>query len=87
MYDFLINSPDIYTREATENRQSLEVHNQFNSGRVRILMHHHVKRNVIAMKVDVMPSQRLKEAPHSPWVALNTKDDAVIAAHCTYMAG
>ena len=56
-----------------KNRKSLEAHNQFSSGWVRTVMHYNVpaKKQVILMKADVMPSQRLNETPHVPWVAIS----------------
>ena len=89
IYDYLVNTPGIYTREAMKNRKSLEAHNQFSSGWVRTVIHYNVpaKKQIILMKADVMPSQRLNETPHVPWVAISKKNDNIIAAHCTCMAG
>ena len=39
------------------------------------------------LKADVTPSQRLNEKKHTAWVAVNKKDESVVAAHCTGMAG
>ena len=35
VYDYLINTPGVFTREAMKNRKSLEAHNQFTSRWVR----------------------------------------------------
>ena len=34
-----------------------------------------------------MPSQRLNENPHLPWVAINLRGTSVETAQCTCMAG
>ena len=43
--------------------------------------------NFMILKVEVMPSQRLNDNPHMPWVAINLKGTSVEMAHCTCMAG
>ena len=86
VYDYLINSPGIFTRESMKSRKSLEAHNQFVCGWVRTVFCYTAKTNVI-LKADVMPSQRLNESPHIPWVAINKEATNIIAAHCTCMAG
>ena len=39
------------------------------------------------LKAEVMPSQRLNDNPHMPWVAINLKGPSVETVHCTCMAG
>ena len=71
-----------------KNRKSLEACSQFISGWVRIVYHYEkIGSNVMVLKAEVMPSQRLNENPHLPWVAINLRGTSVETAHCTCMAG
>ncbi len=88
VYEYLINTPGVYTRESMKNRKSLEAHNQFVSGWVRtIFSYQKPASSIIILKAEVTPSQRLNDNPHVPWIAMNKKNESVIAAHCTCMAG
>ena len=88
VYTYLVETPGVFTREAMKNRKSLQAHNQFASGWVKTVFHYRVpSSDVIIMKAEVTPSQRLNEEPHVPWIAITTKGENVIAAHCTCMAG
>ena len=42
---------------------------------------------IIVMKAEVIPSQRLNDEPHVPWIAINETTASVAAAHCNCMAG
>lgn len=72
VYDYLISTPGVFTRESMKNRKSLESHNQFISGWVRTVLHYHrLESNFMILKAKVTPSQRLNEDPHVAWVAIN----------------
>ena len=87
VYEYLISTPGVFTREAMKNRKSLEAHNQFTSGWVRTVFHLKIaESNCVLMKADVMPSQSLNDNPHVAWVAVNA-DGSIRAAHCSCMAG
>ena len=67
IYVYLIETTGIFTRNSMKNRKSLEGHNQFISGCVRTVSHYQkIGSNVMIMKAEVMPSQRLNENPHLP---------------------
>ena len=71
-----------------KNRKSLEAHNQFISGWVRKVCHYQkIGLNFMKLKAEVMPSQRLNENPHLPWVAINLRGTPVETLHCACMAG
>ena len=70
-----------------KSRKSLEAHNQFRNGWVQTVFHIEAPQNLVIFKANVTPSQRLNESPHTPWVAISRGDEAIIAAHCTCMAG
>ena len=88
IYEYLINTPGVFTRETMKSRKSLEAHNQFLNGWVRTVFYYQVPdSNFVLLKADVRPSQRLNESPHHPWISLNKETCAVVNAHCTCMAG
>ena len=69
-----------------KSRKSLEAHNQFTSGWVRDVVHLYVNK-IIIFKADVMPSQRLNDECHVPWIAVCTESTNIVTAHYTCMAG
>ena len=78
VHDYLINTPGVFTREAMKNRKSLESYNQFVSGWVRTVFIYQIKnQNFVILKAQVVPSQRLNEEPHTPWVGINTSSKLV----------
>ena len=70
------------------NQKSLEAYNLFISGWVRTVYHYNIKdsENTV-MKADVMPSQHIYDKSHVPWVAFSKKQDTILCAHCSCMAG
>ena len=71
IYHYLVETPGIFTREFMKSRNSLDTHNQFISGWVRTVYHYQkTGSNFVILKVEVMPSQRLNEEPHVPWMAV-----------------
>ena len=74
-------------RESMKNRKSLEAHKQFISGWVRtVYRFQKIGSNFMKLKAEVMPSQRLNENPHLPWVAINLRETSAETAYCTCMA-
>jgi len=85
---YLIETPGVFTRESMRNRRSLEAHNQFESGWVKTVLYFKPTDSPhCILKADVIPSQRVNDTPHHPWVGLHEKDRVVTAAHCDCMAG
>ena len=88
IYVYLIETPGVITRESMKNKKSLEVHNQFISGWARTVSHYQkIGSNFMILKAEVMPSQRLNETPHLPWVVINLRGTSVETAQCTFMGG
>lgn len=80
VHDYLINSPGVFTREAMKSRKSLEAYNQFVSGWVRTVLFYEIKnRDFVIFKAQVVPSQRLNEEPHTPWIGINTSSKFLFA--------
>ena len=71
-----------------KNRKSLEAHNHFISGWVRTVYHYqNIGPNFVILKAEIMPSQRLNEDPHLPWIAVNSLSTMTETAHRTCMTG
>lgn len=67
--------------------KSLEAYNYFQSGWVHTIMSYKPPNSAyMILRGDVIPSQRLNDEPHHPWVAL-AMDGTVAVAHCDCMAG
>ncbi len=75
------------TREAVKNRKSFEAYKKFLSGQVRKVYSYKInKANVVILKADILPSQRLNEKPYTPLVAIDKCTTNIICHHCTCMA-
>ena len=68
-----------------KNRKKLEANNQIISGWVRAVYYYKkTGSNFVILKAKVMPSQRLNEDPHVPWIAVNSLRTMIETAHyCT----
>lgn len=86
IYGYLIDTPGTFTRESLKSYKSLEAYSFFESGWVDTCWMHTTSSGLVVLKSKVIPSQRITEEPHQPWVGLK-KDGTVITAHCTCMAG
>ncbi|KAL3885690.1 hypothetical protein ACJMK2_025736 [Sinanodonta woodiana] len=87
VYNYLTDTPGVYTRETMKNYKSLEAHNFLLSGWVQTVYHMQPEKSTnFVLKADVKPSWRVTEEHHHPWVAV-TSEGRVIAAHCDCMAG
>ena len=64
-------------------------HRYVTSGHVQQVLYNPVDEEspYCLMKTKVIPSQRLREPPHQPWVCLSKTSAAVYSAHCTCMSG
>ena len=67
--------------KATDNYKMLQ------SGWVQTIYHHIIpKSGHVLLKAKVMPSMRVNDPPHNPWIVVN-KDGIVLAGHCECKAG
>ena len=69
-----------------ENYKSLEAHKFFIDGWVQAITHYK-SGTITVLRAKVMPSFRITEKAHNPWVALNSNSGSVITGHCDCMAG
>ena len=89
LYNYLVNTPGIYTKESLKAYKSLEGYNFFVCGHVQACFYCgiHADSKECFIKAKVTPSQKVGEKPHVPWVMLNKKDGYVVTAHCNCKAG
>ncbi|XP_067678814.1 uncharacterized protein [Haliotis asinina] len=89
IYFYLIDTPGQFTHESMRAFKSLKAYAYVESGHVFPIQYHNVddRSPLCLLKTKVIPSQRLREKPHQPWVCINTANGKVYCAHCTCMAG
>ena len=70
LFNYFINTPGIYTKEALKAYKSLDGYDYFISGHVHEVFHSDVSPDspVCLLKARVLPSQRLNDEPHDPWI-------------------
>ena len=86
IYTYLIDNPKLFSHEKMKNYKSLEAHAYFKDGWVQTIFHVKSDAGHYIMKCKVIPSQRVTEEPHQPWVVIS-KDGSVVTGHCTCKAG
>ena len=77
----------VFTRESMKNYKSLDAHIFFKSGWVHTIYSYKPNTSTVTvLKANVVPSWRVNDEPHHPWVAV-TKDGTISSAHCDCKAG
>ncbi|XP_071119026.1 uncharacterized protein [Haliotis cracherodii] len=89
IYFYLIDTPGQFTHESMRAYKSLKAYEYVESGHVFPIQYHNVddKSPLCLMRTKVIPSQRLRDKPHQPWVCVDKANGTVYCAHCTCMAG
>ena len=89
LFNYFINTPGIYTKEALKAYKSLDGYDYFISRHDHEVFHSDVSPDspVCLLKARVLPSQRLNDEPHDPWICVDRLPGYIIAAHCTCKAG
>ena len=89
LFNYFINTPGIYTKEALKAYKSLDGYDYFISGHVYEVYYSDVSPASPAclFKARVKPSQRLNDEPHDPWICVDRLSGYITAAHCTCKAG
>ena len=88
IYNFLIQSPSLYTGESLKAYKSLDAYNYYMNGwidKATVCKLPNCPNTYLATGC-VKHSQSLSATPAKPWVAVKT-EGTVVVAHCTCMAG
>lgn len=90
IYNYLIETPSLFTRESLKAYKSLDGYRMYSDGwvnRIRVLTKKDVTNPDIFMATClVRHSQSVSAAPLKPWVGVK-KTGCILVAHCTCMAG
>ena len=89
IYNYLIETKGLFTKESLKAYKSLEAFNLFHSEHVRTVYYFEGSSastfTVLIAKVN--PSQKSPNNSHEAWVVLKKQVGTVITGHCTCMAG
>ena len=88
IYNYLINTPNTYTKDDLKSYKSLDAYKYLLSGWVGDLSVCYVEdsNEKVILYAKVRHSQSVKASPVLPWVGVR-EDGTVICSHCTCMAG
>ena len=89
IYNYLIDTKGLYTKESLKVYKSLEAFNFFHSGHVKTVYYFEVSSTsaFAVLIAKVILSQKSPNDPHEAWVVLKKQAGSVITGHCTCMAG
>ncbi|XP_024859127.1 uncharacterized protein LOC112450070 [Kryptolebias marmoratus] len=90
IHSYLIETPSVYSRESLKSYKTLDAYCYVTDNHVQdILFHDYNIENFVALKTEVLPSQRQgkRTEMYKVWVVVNKKNNCILTANCTCMAG
>ena len=79
IHSYPIDTPSLYSNETLKSYTTLDAHGYVTDNHVQdILLHDYNTDNFVALKTEVLPSQRQGK---------NKKNNCILTANCTCMAG
>lgn len=90
IHSYLIDTPSVYSRESLKSYTTLDAYCYVTDNHVQdILLHDYNIENFVALKTEVLPSQRQgkKSEMYKAWAIVNKSNNCILTANCTCMAG
>lgn len=90
IYNYLIDTPSVYTRDKLKAYKSLDAYNFVLCGHVQDIQFHDFQvQDFVVLKTEVLPSQRQckKTELYKAWVIVNKTNNCILTANCTCMVG
>lgn len=89
IYTYLIEKPSVYSREKLKAYKSLDAYNYVLNGHVQDLKYKYLSDEFCVVISEVLPSQRQgqKTTMYQAWVIVNRRNNYILTANCTCMAG
>ena len=90
IHSYLIDTPSLYSKENLKSYTTLDAYGYVTDNHVQdILLHDYDTENFVALKTEVLPSQRQgkRTVMYKVWVIINKKNNCILTANCTCMAG
>uniref|UniRef100_A0A3Q1EA30 YqaJ viral recombinase domain-containing protein n=1 Tax=Acanthochromis polyacanthus TaxID=80966 RepID=A0A3Q1EA30_9TELE len=81
IYFYLIDSPGQFTHDSLRAYKSLKAYEYVKSGHMLPIFYYGLDSLYCFLKTKVIPSQRLCDKPHQPWVCVKKSEGTVYCAH------
>ncbi len=90
IYNYLIDTPSVNTRDKLKAYKSLDAYNFVLCGHVQDIQFYDFQvQDFVVLKTEVLPSQRQckKTELYKAWVIVNKTNNCILIANCNCMAG
>ncbi len=88
IHSYPIETPSLYSQESLKSYKTLDAYSYITDNHVQdILLHDYNIENFVALKTEVLPSQRQgkRMEMYKVWVILNKKNNCILTTNCTWV--